>query len=323
MSLNPSSSSDSHFTTSPLPNLFGRGGQMGLAELLQMSCLSKRSGQITFISEPGTGYVYLQHGQVVHAILDKNEGEEAIYQMLQWPAGTFSIDNSILPHKRTISMTWEQLLFEGARRADGAVDPASVGVTPSAKSLGLKEESPITSSRIQGGQPRVTILSSNAPSQTYEIESEFVHVGRIAGNEIVLPDSAVSSRHCMFIRSGQDVLLRDLNSSNGTFVNGEPVTETVLQLGDVIQVGSVLMKFESSIKRPKLNTQSLPQVELKRQTQALPPMKPTASGSALNKPIIYQDLASPKATEKKTPWLIILLFALVVIGGIVFFFMRK
>src|ERR1700734_3902363 len=90
---------------------FNSQSQMGLAEVLQMCCLSRRSGQITFRSNESYGYVFIQQGRVLHAMCGVVEGEEAIYLMLSWPAGGFSLDEDILPHKRTISLTWEQLLF--------------------------------------------------------------------------------------------------------------------------------------------------------------------------------------------------------------------
>ena len=103
----------------PTPDPTGHSGfsaqsQMGLPEVLQMCCLSRRSGQITFRSGESYGFIYIQHGRVLHALCGTTEGEEAIYTMLVWPGGGFSLDEDILPHKKTVTATWEQLLFEGA-----------------------------------------------------------------------------------------------------------------------------------------------------------------------------------------------------------------
>src|SRR5580658_9257643 len=109
----------------PASSGFSAQTQMGLPEVLQMCCLSRRSGQITFRSGESYGFIYLQHGRVLHALCGTIEGEEAIFTMLTWPGGGFSLDEDILPHKKTISSTWEQLLFEGARRADaGVIQPS-------------------------------------------------------------------------------------------------------------------------------------------------------------------------------------------------------
>src|SRR6202046_3460018 len=115
----------SHPNSNPTPNPdeaatsgFSAQSQMGLPEVLQMCCLSRRSGQITFRSGESYGFIYIQQGRVLHALCGTTEGEEAIYSMLLWPGGGFTLDEDILPHKKTVTSTWEQLLFEGARRAD-------------------------------------------------------------------------------------------------------------------------------------------------------------------------------------------------------------
>src|SRR5579871_2444019 len=102
----------------------------GLAEILQAACSEHRSGQITFRSYGSFGYVFLHQGQVLHAVCGAAEGDEAVYQMLAWPPGHYVLNEEILPQQRTITATWEQLHFEGARRADvGAIAPAAEPVT--------------------------------------------------------------------------------------------------------------------------------------------------------------------------------------------------
>ncbi len=129
---------------------------MGLPEVLQMCCLSRRSGQITFRSGESYGFIYIQHGRVLHALCGTTEGEEAIYAMLLWPGGGFSLDEDILPHKKTVTLTWEQLLFEGARRADrGMTGPKSSAAT-------ITTAEPLTI-RIQDSQPKLTITRPDLP----------------------------------------------------------------------------------------------------------------------------------------------------------------
>ena len=62
-------------------------------------------------------------------------------------------------------------------------------------------------------------------------------VGRQNSNDLQLEDNAVSRRHCLFIRSGEACTLKDLDSRNGTFVTGTPVTEQQLEPGDEIRIG--------------------------------------------------------------------------------------
>jgi pSer/pThr/pTyr-binding forkhead associated (FHA) protein len=306
---------------------FNPQSQMGLAEVLQMCCLGRRSGQITFRSGASYGYVYVQHGRILHAMCGVVEGEEAVYLMLSWPAGGFSLDEDILPHKRTINLMWEQLLIEGARRAD--VRPRTAPANP------VTTVEPLTSSRIKDSEPKLTVTRPDLPPVVNLLDQEYTHVGRAAGNEIQLAYPSVSSRHCIFILSGPDVVVRDLNSSNGTYVNGERIAEIILRPGDVIQVGVVEMKFEPGIKRPKLSsTNSSAPVETKKNSQ------PILSGSTVRLPdyaqnrtgplpviddnafvkghsaISYDNLAKPTVKAKSARWVVVMFGALLILGAI-------
>ena len=337
-------------TPDPSPESAGTSGfnaqsQMGLPEVLQMCCLSRRSGQITFRSGESYGFIYIQHGRVLHALCGTTEGEEAVYAMLTWPGGGFSLDEGILPHKKTITSTWEQLLFEGARRAD-------LGTNRPTKSLGptITTAEPMTI-RMYDSQPKLAITRPDLPEVTYNLEQEYTHVGRAQGNEICLPYPSISNRHCIFIHSGPDIVLRDLNSSNGTYVNGEIVSETILRPGDTIQCGTVFMKFEPGVKRPKLSppesiaTTKQPIGQLKTQaatgtiyyqTLRLPnaPMRPRPENKAKEAkvkedsayvkgelPISYEDLAPPE--EKEQTGLKIIVYILVplpIVAAVCYYF---
>ncbi len=74
-----------------------------------------------------------------------------------------------------------------------------------------------------------------------------VTIGRAADNGIVLHDRFCSQHHAMiFLQQGQRIL-RDRNSTNGTFHNGRPVAEDViLQGGDQITIGTVTFEYRSA-----------------------------------------------------------------------------
>jgi len=71
----------------------------------------------------------------------------------------------------------------------------------------------------------------------YDVSGDRTTVGRTKDNEVVLNDPAVSSHHCEFIADTQGLSVRDLRSSNGTYVNGRRVTEGPLYDGDAIKIG--------------------------------------------------------------------------------------
>jgi pSer/pThr/pTyr-binding forkhead associated (FHA) protein len=320
---------------------FSAQSQMGLPEVLQMCCLSRRSGQITFRSGESYGFVYIQQGRVLHALCGTTEGEEAIYAMLLWPGGGFTLDEDILPHKKTVTLTWEQLLFEGARRADhGMLRPVGGKTITTAEPLTV---------RIQDSQPKLTITRPDQEATVYELTQEYTHVGRSANNEIPLPYPSISNRHCIIVHSGPDIVLRDLNSSNGTYVNGEIISEVILRPGDMIQMGSVIMKFEPGVKRPKLTAPEMPAApraetgQLKKEgggalfyhtlklPQSAPPRPSGKNGKTKDdseflkgsSAISYDHLAKPEVKKESKLGLIIgvVVVLLILGGGAYYYFM--
>lgn len=310
------------------PNGIESNGQMGLPEIIQMCCQANRSGQISYRTPERAGTIFLQHGQIIHASADGFEGAEAVFRMLGWPVGSFNFDEALLPNKRTVTQTWEQLLFEGALRADQGTPGAPLEVGG-----GVVAAAPVIMTRIQGGQPKLTVVAGDEIGRSFELTEEYTHLGRVLNNEITLPYPEISSRHCMFILSGTDVIARDLNSSNGTFVNGSQITEVILQLGDEVQIGPVVLKFESSVKRPKLRMPT-PVAEVEpaedkipfhKKTAPLP--KPAVGGNGApvgdttyltgNRPIVYSDLQKPEGPKRKTNPLLVLLVVsmMIIIGG--------
>ena len=79
---------------------------------------------------------------------------------------------------------------------------------------------------------------------TYPINATGLQIGRSRQNAIVLNHPHVSRNHAVLEVKGRDILLRDLNSSNGTFVNGLRVKDASLRADDLISVGPFEFRFD-------------------------------------------------------------------------------
>ncbi len=88
------------------------------------------------------------------------------------------------------------------------------------------------------------IQSEGLEDRVVTIDQDETIIGRAADNAIAIDDPAASSRHCAILRKENRYTLRDLNSTNGSYLNGTQVTEVPLAPGDVLTVGSVRMLFE-------------------------------------------------------------------------------
>ncbi|HKV08191.1 MAG TPA: sigma 54-interacting transcriptional regulator [Thermoanaerobaculia bacterium] len=92
---------------------------------------------------------------------------------------------------------------------------------------------------------RLLAVAGPVEGKVFEIGGEPFPIGRQSGNRLQLHHGSVSRRHCVIEPSPRGVLLRDLESRCGTFVNGVPVRERLLEHGDFIKVGDVLFLFLS------------------------------------------------------------------------------
>lgn len=86
-------------------------------------------------------------------------------------------------------------------------------------------------------------LKAGKQSQQIPLDAERLSIGRQSACDVVLEDSQASRNHCLIERSGADFVLRDLDSRNGTRVNGQLVTSVVLAPKDVITIGAAQLTF--------------------------------------------------------------------------------
>ena len=96
--------------------------------------------------------------------------------------------------------------------------------------------------RARGGQvPGATLIAAGGE---YAIGRGTTRLGRGADADIRIDDPGVSRHHCDIV-IGTDAVLRDLGSTNGTYVDGVQVSEKVLRDGSVIRLGSTSLTFRS------------------------------------------------------------------------------
>ncbi len=91
---------------------------------------------------------------------------------------------------------------------------------------------------------KLTLTTASGPV-AHELTEDAVTLGRAPENLIHLDDPSVSGRHARFELVGEDYHLKDLDSTNGTRVNGQPIQSILLRHGDRIRFGKVEGVFES------------------------------------------------------------------------------
>lgn len=102
--------------------------------------------------------------------------------------------------------------------------------------------------------PTLTIQLPGLPPVEHILREEAITLGRMKGNTIAIDDVSVSLSHAKIIKVGDDYLLKDLNSTNGTMLNGQSINEARLRNGDQLKFGEVLAVFRTELARPATPT---------------------------------------------------------------------
>ena len=90
----------------------------------------------------------------------------------------------------------------------------------------------------------LVIASGLTAGTRFELVTEITSAGRHENSDLLLDDVSVSRHHAVFTRTASGrITLRDLNSLNGTYVNGTRVEETTLHSADEVQIGKFKLVF--------------------------------------------------------------------------------
>ncbi len=93
-------------------------------------------------------------------------------------------------------------------------------------------------------QCKLVVLKGAQRGREYNIIGDVIRIGKADDNDIVLNDDTVSRSHCEILDDGRGYLLRDLGSTNGSFLDGAEVREAYVRAGSVITVGTLQLKFQ-------------------------------------------------------------------------------
>jgi pSer/pThr/pTyr-binding forkhead associated (FHA) protein len=91
--------------------------------------------------------------------------------------------------------------------------------------------------------PKMIVSIDGVVIKEVQLTKDRTTLGRRPYNDIVIDNLAVSGEHAVMQMSGMDVFLEDLNSTNGTYVNGKAIKKQQLQNGDTVEIGKYKIKF--------------------------------------------------------------------------------
>ncbi len=96
--------------------LQGNLDEMSLANLIQVNCQEMRSARLLLTHKGQKGEVYFSDGQVVHANVGELAGADAIFELLRWDTGLFTLETDVRAPDKSVDTPWSELLLEGMKR---------------------------------------------------------------------------------------------------------------------------------------------------------------------------------------------------------------
>lgn len=90
---------------------------------------------------------------------------------------------------------------------------------------------------------KLVVLTAGLNGRTHDLNVDKTTIGRVEDNTFQIADPSVSSHHCEVLLRGSDVVIHDLNSTNGSFINNEKISESVLKPGQTLRLGQIELQL--------------------------------------------------------------------------------
>jgi pSer/pThr/pTyr-binding forkhead associated (FHA) protein len=159
---------------------------------------------------------------------------------------------------------------------------------------------------------KLVVLSEGMTGRAYELKVDKTTIGRVDDNTFSIPEGSVSSHHCEVLLRGSDIVIRDLQSTNGTFINGQQVTgEAVLKPGQILRLGQIELRLEDGEAAAKVAAPK----KLPDQTMVIP--QGVRLGDPATKAVAFEKSGFAKKSNKGTK-IFIAIAAVVLVAIIVF-----
>jgi pSer/pThr/pTyr-binding forkhead associated (FHA) protein len=122
--------------------------------------------------------------------------------------------------------------------------PAPMPEQPSAHTMVLARPGHEVAAPDSAARAYLLVRTQGAPQVRFDLGGALISIGRASDNDVIVDDPEVSRHHCQLKLQHGAYSLADLGSRNGSWINGQPVSEVALGPGDLIRIGSTEIEFQ-------------------------------------------------------------------------------
>ncbi len=175
-----------------------------LSDVIQLKGHNRFSGCITVEYDQSQGAIFFRDGEIIHAELGQTTGEDAVYAIISWPGGKFSIQSKVTTTSRTITQNINYLLLEAHRRLDeGLIVPP-----PASNSSSLRRRNSIAEKimRISG-----VTYATISDKQGNPLEDDSFEAKSLAEKGLALAGSGNQLGELFGVGEARSVAFQDIN----------------------------------------------------------------------------------------------------------------
>jgi pSer/pThr/pTyr-binding forkhead associated (FHA) protein len=147
--------------------------------------------------------------------------------------------------------------------------------------------------------PKMIVSIDGVVIKEVQLTKDRTTLGRRPYNDIVIDNLAVSGEHAVLQLSGNEVYLEDLNSTNGTYVNGKAVKKQLLQNNDTVEIGKYKIKFINEAPGATFDKTVIMKAGMVPPPAAKPPVAPAGAPAVAGAPAAAPALPEPVAASIK------------------------
>jgi hypothetical protein len=193
------------------------------------------------------GEIFVENGAIVYAsVPDMTCGLHTVAVMVTWDPVEIDWQEGIRPPSRPFQIAVPDLIARIAVVPGESPYGAAHAQRPLGPTTAREDLEPAQTVRPQHWC--LELVNTDRQGMRLALDRREIRIGRGRDNDITILHQSISRDHCMFYVEGDRIRVLDLGSSNGTIVDGKPVTEALLSSGCEIHLGTC--QFRLTYERP-------------------------------------------------------------------------
>jgi hypothetical protein len=187
---------------------------------------SKGTGCLLVFNPQESIHIFVENGSVVSVKMDGSTGEEALKRALALNQASYRWIPDAAPPERTVNINIEEYIASHLPRGVRAGKTIKMAVYERTE---------------KRNEFHYYFIPEEAPETRLRVKKVSTVVGREAACDLYIKSFQVSRRHCLLQVTERGLLVKDLESTNGTFINGIPLMDGYITDGDRLSLGSYVM----------------------------------------------------------------------------------